>query len=92
MNPQEIPLIELAINYDAAKIFKFLIMNNVTISEKLDFTAISLYDSEIIHTLDSLMKDEFIKNALFNAIGCWNVDFHEYLIETTYFDYIKKVK
>lgn len=65
-------------------------MNNVTISEKLDFTAISLYDSEIIHTLESLMKDEFIKKALFNAIGCWNVDFHEYLIDTTYFDYIEK--
>lgn len=88
--PQKINLIELVINYDSIKIFKFLIMNSINISEDLNFLLVSLHNNEIIHIIESLLPEQFASYSIFSAIGCWNVEFHEYLINTTSFDYLEK--
>lgn len=86
--PREIYLIELVINYNAINIFKFMIMNDVKISEELNFAAISLRNTEMIHLIESEMNEKFVKNSLFNAIGCWNTDMLEYSIDHSEFNFL----
>lgn len=87
--PRKICLIELAINYDAINIFKFLIMNDVDLT-KINFNSVILRNNEMIHIIETNVNQIFSKFSLLNSIGCWNNDMTEYSLNNSNFDFLEK--
>ena len=87
----KISLFQFSIEYQAIKIFKYLIMNDVIISKNDVYTSIYQRNYEMMHIIES-KNPEFFNRALISAVTCWNVEITEYSINNYSKDYIKNDK
>ena len=85
-------ILEFAMEYNAIKITKFLIMNNAKLTNNLYFSAITSGDLDMIHFLESNIPDNFVENIMFNSISDWNFDMTEYVLNNyDKYDFLEKV-
>lgn len=89
-NPREIQLIQYAIQYNAVKIFKYIVMNRPDIQIENIFGSICQRNYEITHIVEDMMKDEFNKSSLSCAVRSWNEEMVEYVMNNYTFDYFEK--
>lgn len=75
---KEISFIEYAIYFNAVKIVKYLVMNDVAITERVIYNSISQRNNDIIHIFESKANDEFGRESFFCSISSWNYDLTEY--------------
>ncbi|KAK8860558.1 hypothetical protein M9Y10_012223 [Tritrichomonas musculus] len=85
-----VPLIEYVILFNSINIFKYLIMNNVEFKGRVIGSAFSQRNYEIIHIIESKMKEEFLEKALYTSLGSWNDELTEYVLNNYDFDYMLK--
>ncbi|KAK8834922.1 hypothetical protein M9Y10_030452 [Tritrichomonas musculus] len=81
----EVSLIEYVSSYNSINIFKFLIMQNATLSKDAIFDAILSRNYEIIHIVESKIPDVFKEMALSISIKNWSNDMIEYALDN--YDY-----
>lgn len=77
-------LIELAMQYNSMKIFKFLILNNVNIEDDyviLLSLSININNYDMMHIIESKNKQKFDDNFIYLASACCNLDIIDYLID-----------
>ncbi|KAK8898407.1 hypothetical protein M9Y10_000694 [Tritrichomonas musculus] len=86
----EVPLIEYVILFNSINIFKYLIMNDVEMKGKVIGSSFCQRNYEIIHIIESKMKEDFLEKALYTALGSWNLELTEYVLENYDFNYILK--
>ncbi|KAK8843682.1 hypothetical protein M9Y10_024745 [Tritrichomonas musculus] len=77
--PQKIPLIEYAVQFNSIKIFKFLLMNDATLTNDVFFFSTCLDDYEIFHIIEREMRDAESHDLLILARANWNDDVTEYV-------------
>lgn len=83
----DLHLIEYSVAYEAFDIFKFLLMNGAELNCNVIAYAIQSGNYDVIHIVESKMKEEFEKYALSYAIGSWNQEIIKYVIENYNFEF-----
>lgn len=85
----DISLIKYAVNYNAVKIFKFLMMKEAKLDNGIISYSIYNGDYEIIHLIESKMKDSFRKSALSQSIMYWKEKITDYVVNNYDFDFLR---
>lgn len=86
--PHEVPIIEYAMEFNAINIFKFLVIQNVNLTDNLVFGSIQSTNYEIIHVIESKMNDKFKENALKSSLESWNGDMTEYVLNNYEYEFL----
>lgn len=75
-------LLDIAIEYNATKIAKFLILNNAEFTNGMIFGAITSNNYEMIHLVESNMPDKskIPENLIWYSVNHWNDDVTEYAL------------
>lgn len=90
IRPQKVTLLTYAIEHNSMQIVKFLIMNEADV-QPIDVNfAISNKNYELVHILESKLKDEFTKCSLLRSISNWNEEMIEYSLNNFNHDYLTK--
>lgn len=84
----ELHIIEYTINYNSIKIFKFLMMNGAKLNLNVIDYAIHSNNYDIIHIVESAMKEEFNKTAIRFAIISWNQNLIQYILDNCNLDFL----
>lgn len=87
ISPSEHSLLDYSIFCNSENIFKFLIMNEAEINEFTCYHAVSSNNYEIIHIIESKLKEKFNKNAIKAAINLWNNEIYDYVLDNSNDDY-----
>ena len=88
--PREIPIIEFVIQFNAVKIFKYLLMRYPDLKVENIFGSICQRNYEVIHIVESQMKDKFPKDSLGCSIRSWNSDVTDYVLNKYNYEYYEK--
>ena len=83
-------LIEFAVQFNAIKIFKFLVMNGAEINTHLVPFVIQQENYEMIHIVRDKLKTDFYQFSLAPSIRFWKMDILEFLIDNYYNVYMQK--
>ncbi|KAK8898213.1 hypothetical protein M9Y10_000489 [Tritrichomonas musculus] len=78
---KEVSLIEYAIEFNSIKIVKYLVMNDVKLTDRTIFNAIVKRNNDVIHIIESRKRTDFFKESFFCSISTWNHDVLEYTLE-----------
>lgn len=73
-------LLEFALEYNAIKISKFLIMNDAELTNGLYYSAITCYDLDMIHLLETKIPNNFAEYMMCNAVSDWNDEIVDYIL------------
>ncbi|KAK8883618.1 hypothetical protein M9Y10_042713 [Tritrichomonas musculus] len=90
ISPKEMKIVDYVIQYNASKIFKFLIINDVEMTDNLITGSFSNNNYEILHFIESKFPSTFGKYSLFGAISYWSNDLTEYALNNYNFEYLVK--
>ena len=74
-------LLEFAVQFNAIKIFKFLVMNDAEINTELVHWVIQQENYEMIHYVREQLKIEFFRYSLIPAINFWKMDILDFIID-----------
>lgn len=74
-------ILSFSIKYDAIKIFKYLIMNNVEITLQDIPIALQNGNYEMIHIIEKSNLESFKKESFFSSIITWNEEMTEYVLD-----------
>lgn len=78
--PRKMSLISFSIEYDSINIFKYLCMNDAKFISNDIYGALKNRNYEMVHIIESKMKETFANEVLLCGISSWNEDIIEYAI------------
>lgn len=89
-NPRPIPLLEYIIQYNAFNIFKFVMMNSKIEIDNI-FSSICQRNYDLMHIVESQMKEKFVVEGLECSIQSWNHEVTEYILNNyDYYNFLEK--
>lgn len=88
--PSEVSLLEYAAELNSIKIFKFLIMNGVTISKYLMYAAIGSRNYDIVHIIEQLSQENYKFNSIIWSVSYWHDELTEYTLNFYNDNFIEK--